>query len=589
MVEVPEFCSSETVFDVTGGMASEQEGPGSSAVSKDLAATPQPGAGVGAMAALATLLQNRCQSAREAVSELANLLLDLLDAELDTEFDPCHRVRCGLARVFAQCRPLLRDDLLDPDMRATWAFALGRMERAACIYYEVQACEEAVFELVHELANVLRDTDPKALFLVARRFCFEVELKMGSAACEGAVPKLLNLLQDTNVDPGFRCIVGEVLGKMGAAAGEGAVPKLLDLLRDTELDPKFRIPVAWILGEMGPAACEAVPELVNLLLDTNLDPAVRSAVAWSLTKLGTVREFVSQLPAVVGAVPELVNLLKDRNLDPELSRSLAWTLGKLAPESTAEEILKNLRDPHLDQRVRCHLARVFAQMGPGAVGAVPQLISVLRDTDLDPEVRKSLACALGEMGPAISKEQLVDLLQDPNIDSELRRSLASGFRLESVTLLMELLADPSLSQEHSLLREALKRIIDGSALITCMDEKTLDATVSQLKHASPEVQNIVLPLISKMGGPQAAEALKVLETAESEQESQDQQGWDNYLEQLNRLTGGPSAPSESTSESTAIGSDLVSEATAAASSTAQAARDEQIPEDDIAPEISESD
>ena len=398
------------------------------------------------------------------------------------------------------------------------------------------------------------------------------------------VNELVILLGDTELGPEVHflaCILRTTLAGVGAEVACEAVPELVNLLRDTELDPAVRIPVAWILGEMGAEACEAVPQLINLIPQTELEPAVRSAVAWALAKLGTV-----QLPAVVGAVPELVNLLKDRNLDPELCRSLAWTLGKLAPEKTAEEILKKLRDPHLDQRVRCHLARVFAQMRPGAVGAVPQLISVLRDTDLDREVRKSLACALGEMGPAVSKGQLVDLLQESNFDSELRRSLASGFRLESVPLLMELLADPSLSQDHSLLTVAFKRIIDDSALITCMDEKTLGAAVSLLKHASPEVQNIVVPLISKMGGPQAAEALKVLETAESEPESQDQQGWDIYLEQLNRLTGGPSAPSESTSESTAIGSDLVSEATSAASSTqdynAQAARDEQILEDDIA-------
>jgi len=132
-------------------------------------------------------------------------------------------------------------------------------------------------------------------------------------------------------------------------------------------------------------------------------------------------------------------------------------------------------------------------------------------------VRKSLACAVGGMGPAVSAEQLVELLQDSNFDSELRRSLSSGFRLVSVPLLLELLADPSLNQSHSLLTEALKRTFD-SPLITCMDEKTFAATVSQLKHASSEVQNIVCPFIVNKMGHQAAMAVRVLETAEPEQE-----------------------------------------------------------------------
>jgi len=300
------------------------------------------------------------------------------------------------------------------------------------------------------------------------------------------------------------------------------VPELVNLLRDTHLDPAVRTFVAWALAEMGPAAVGSVREFINLLQDTEVHPEVRCAAAWALAKLGTEPEFVSQLPAVVVAVPALVNLLQDTDLDPKLGRALACVLGELAPERTAEEMIKKLRDPHLDRCARSHLARAFGHMGPGVAGAVPDLVNLLRDAVLDREVRKSLACAVGGMGPAASKGQLADLLQDSNFDSELRRSLASGFRLVSVPLLLELLADPSLNQDHSLLTEALKRIFDSSS-ITGMDEKTLAATVSQLRHANSEVRNIVGPLLT---GHQAAMAVRVLETAEPEQEGQGERGLD---------------------------------------------------------------
>jgi len=409
---------------------------------------------------------------------------------------------------------LLKDTELDPEARVFVAWILEEMGPAAAV------------GAMPELVKLLQDTelDPEVRSSVAWI------LEATGPAAVGATPALVNLLQDTELDPEVRSAVASAFAKIGTEpklvsqlpAMVGVVPALYNVLQDRDLDPEVRSTVFGILGEMGPV--EPVAVAVNRLFDTRLHPVQRKLVAWWLAKIGTEPQFVSQLPAVVAAVPALVNLLQDTDLDPELGRALACALGELAPERTAEEMLKRLGDPHLDQCVRCHLARVFVEMVPRAV---PQLANLLRDAVLDREVRKSLACAVGGMGPAVSKGQLVDLLQNSNFDSELRRSLASGFRLVSVPLLLELLADPRLNQDQSLLTEALKRIID-SPLITCMDckdEKTLAATASLLKHANSEVQNIVRPFIYKMG-PQAAMAVRVLETAEPEQEGQGKRGLD---------------------------------------------------------------
>jgi len=415
-------------------------------------------------------------------------------------------------------------------------------------------CEQGVLQQVQEdmLRDVVHhmDRDPGIEHLETwqerKRRMLLMLLAVGEEFMESTAPTettsdhdniedLLPIPEHRKTDAVSAVCTGSIvkaLGKMGpAAAAVGAVPALVYLLRDTNVDPRFRSFAAWILGEMGPAAVGAMPALVNLLQVTDVDPAVRSAVAWALAKIGTEPECVSQLPAVVAAVPALVNLFQDADLDPELGRSLPWALGELAPESTAKEILKRLRDPHLDRCARCHLAGVFGQMGPGVAGAVPQLVNLLRDAVLDREVRKSLACAVGGMRPAcdsddlsnshwcsVSAEQLVDLLQDSNFDSELRRSLASGFTLVSVPLLLELLANPSLNQDHSLLTEALKRI--GSPMLTRMDEKTAFATCMQLKHANSEVRNIVVPSLST--GHQAAMAVRAV----TEQEGQCERGLD---------------------------------------------------------------
>ena len=153
-------------------------------------------------------------------------------------------------------------------------------------------------------------------------------------------------------------------GEWPAPVTAVALPKLIGLLKDDDFD--VRMAALYSFRSAGPKAAPHVPALRQLLRD---DGDVDNS------QVGQLRDVFAQA-ALLGR--------------------LAALKGKKGSESDAGRAMK----------VRNVIAGIFAEIGPAARDAIPDLIPLLQD--IAPPVRSSAADALSNMGP-YAREAIPDL------------------------------------------------------------------------------------------------------------------------------------------------------------------------------------
>lgn len=177
---------------------------------------------------------------------------------------------------------------------------------------------------------------------------------------EKAVLALIEMLEDKGISvrPGARIRI---------AAGD-AKAKIIDRFEQPAKGELLRVGAIQALGGFGALAAPAVPALIIALRDD--DREIQRSAAGVLAEIG---------PKAKAAVPELIKLLRLKDQLPPLPGTKSF--GEMQGRS---------------DRLALVAAKALGEIGPDAVGAIPDLIAALKDTD--PLVRKNVAEALGRIG-----------------------------------------------------------------------------------------------------------------------------------------------------------------------------------------------
>ncbi len=328
----------------------------------------------------------------EALGQLGSLALPAVPDLTDLLTDAVTRTKAAVALVRIDPQqaekvvPLLRKDLQaeDEKQRQAAVLALARLGPAA------QPAAEALVSLLHD------------------RLLSEVEILALREVWAGAIPALIHLLNDANVECRKRALFA--LGQIGPAA-HSAVKPLIAALSDR--DDAVRAGAAHVLEGMGPAAAEAVPALVaNLQAPT---AAVRSSAAVALGTIG---------PAAKAAQRPLLECL----LDPdELVRyAAALSQGRIDPHFT--EAVPTLRDALNDSSPKVQLAAIdsLSQIDRDSRSYTIPLLNSLSNKPDDLQVRFRAVEGLYELDPEMAKQAVPWLLVGLNVVDDQLRFLYAG-------------------------------------------------------------------------------------------------------------------------------------------------------------------
>jgi HEAT repeat protein len=247
-------------------------------------------------------------------------------------------------------------------------------------------------------------------------------------AAESAAPKILPLLDMPN-DATVPVAAAYALGSIGAKNADAA------LRRAAKKDNAFlQMIAAWSIAKLHPddeAAQKAAIEKLTQGLK-NSDPGIRTAAAKSLQMLKAPPEMVA---------PALIAMVNDP--DPEAQEHAISAVASLG-ESVVPRAVNALQNPQL----RGPAARVLAQLGPKAAGAVQPLIDAAKDGD--PQFRAEINFALAAIGAAAAPaaEMLAESVanNDPHIrESALYalREIGPGAKAAGPALVKRMQADDS--------------------------------------------------------------------------------------------------------------------------------------------------
>ncbi len=342
----------------------------------------------------AALKNDRAHAAvyADALGQLGSLALPATPDLTDLLTDAANRTKAAVALVRIDPQqaekvvPLLIKDLQaeDEKQRQAVVFALARLGPAA------QPAAEA-------LVALLRD-----------RLLSELEILALREVWTGAIPGLIHLLNDANVECRKRALFA--LGQTGPAA-HSAVKPLIAALSDR--DDAVRAGAAHILEGIGPAAAEAVPALIaNLEAPT---AAVRSSTALALGTIG---------PAAKEAQRPLLECL----LDPdELVRyAAALSQGRIDPHFT--EAVPALRDALNDSSPKVQLAAIdsLSQIAPASRSYTIPILNSLSSKPDDLQVRFRAVEGLYELDPEKAKQAVPWLLIELNVVDDQLNFLYAG-------------------------------------------------------------------------------------------------------------------------------------------------------------------
>lgn len=196
-----------------------------------------------------------------------------------------------------------------------------------------------------------------------------------------------------------------------------AVPILLTVLRDSNIDDTLRARSATMLARIGEPARTAVPTLVEILEQSQEVTASvpdqdgeglskrESTSYWAMKSLGLFGNVAAD------AVPAVAQILRSPETPPQLRVLAADTLGQIRTSSAIGVLTAELMKPRRGSNYETIVLRKtiidgLALAGPIAVGAIPALARVAEDENAD--VRRKACEALGSLGPRA--EGAMDLL-----------------------------------------------------------------------------------------------------------------------------------------------------------------------------------
>lgn len=308
---------------------------------------------------------------------------------------------------------------------------------------------------------------------------------LGWSGRAGAVPKLLNLLQEETEEA-----VAQALRNIGASTTRF----LLEHLDDENV--LVRRTAAMVLGDLGRQ--EAEEALINMLSDEN--GHVRGAAAEALGRLKSrkaaaalvklledeyenVQECAIRALAEIGDESVLDDLLSDfTSHDASLRRNIVLLLGKFKTGKAAEALSFALKDEEPEVR-KAVVSALGDISGDRALRSL-----LLAITDDDPEVRMLAAEALAKTGAAEAGDALVPLLSDE--DLWVRAAAARGLGLLGVERYGAVLAG-HLKEATDIFLLSLIDVLGKSSV-----PEALNPLLDLADHADAEIRKIVLQSLS---------------------------------------------------------------------------------------------
>jgi HEAT repeat protein len=219
------------------------------------------------------------------------------------------------------------------------------------------------------LVAALKDSDPQ----VASQ-AIDMLGSMGSQL----TPEIVKALKT----PSLREYALRIIYRFGGEA-KSAVPELIELLKDPQLDPRIRRETHFVLGQIGLAAAPATPQLIAALGSDN--ERVRNSAIFAIGRIG---------PGAYEAAPALEKLAAS---DDEFLRiGCLWALVGVKPgdaalaERATPELIKGLSSER--EMVRLEAARTLGALGPEAKVALPALRKFSEDAN--PAVAEAVVKAI---------------------------------------------------------------------------------------------------------------------------------------------------------------------------------------------------
>jgi HEAT repeat protein len=169
--------------------------------------------------------------------------------------------------------------------------------------------------------------------------------------------------------PTLRGYALRIIDRFGSEA-KSAVPDLIELLKQPDLDPQLRRETHFALGQIGPASAPATPHLIAALGSDN--ERIRNSALFALGRIG---------PGAYTAVPTLEKL---SGVEDEFLRVASlWALVGIEPGDAAlaakatPELIKGLSSER--EVVRLESSRTLGALGPAAKQALPALRPLVDD------------------------------------------------------------------------------------------------------------------------------------------------------------------------------------------------------------------
>ncbi len=255
--------------------------------------------------------------------------------------------------------------------------------------------------------------------------------KVLPALGEAAVPTLVRLLQDEDVDSETRWFVARILGELKSSATTDALITLLHTSTDAELN----LMAAEALAKMGNGAIASLTDLLS-------DPATRLPAVRALTQIRS-----SEI------LDPLLQVANDPH--PEIRSLVIEALGHFPDPRVLQVLLNGLTDPAPIVK-QAAIAGLSANPEAANTDLVKQLGKCLYDLNL--EVCQQAAISLGRIGNLEALTQLFRVLTSsltpPSLQTECIRAIAWTGSAESLHCLQRIFAS-EYSFEQSLYRETV--------------------------------------------------------------------------------------------------------------------------------------
>jgi HEAT repeat protein len=249
------------------------------------------------------------------------------------------------------------------------------------------AAKPAVPELLNQ---ALRDAVPYAASEAAKAL-----VRIDLTAARQVMAAYLSALDETNVQT--RREAAMVLGSLGPVAAP-AVPALIHALKDR--DDMVRDRAVRALGEIGVPAADVIPALSNALRDP-----------MSHVRYAAASQFAFSMVPPADTTPALTQASNDEDKTVAFVAKTALARATREPKSSVPVLVIMLGQGSAAEYAMHHLA----QLGPGAVEAVPALIPKLKD--IRPLHRYLAVEALQAIGPSAARAipSLVEALRDDDL------------------------------------------------------------------------------------------------------------------------------------------------------------------------------